>query len=387
MRLLVATVGLLATLVLARQDPGDKKADAPKDDTPKSQATKNDTPDTPKYEPPRSTPDPRTEKEKEAAKPRSAELRTRDPSTEKEKEGARPRSAELRTPDPSQDAARKDASSKPAAKALASVDQSNFRLSDGRVCGMTGTARTPDGQDLDKHKNRFHPPGSNDIDGSVTLSKMLEPGDDLDRFDEEKGARVAGFVIKVKVGGVETCNCKARADVDRDTHIELALSRDADPTEVVIVEVTPRFRAQMKAKGIDWTTEALNSSGPDGLRGKFVEVTGWLLFDSAHISEAENTHPGGSHNWRATCWEIHPITDLKVVQPSAVASLAASHQRIVDLQKARAASLSASQQERLARRNKALLDRFDKDELDEEEAETAPADRPDRKGKADTPKQ
>src|SRR5262249_49423373 len=120
---------------------------------------------------------------------------------------------------------------------------------------------------------------------------------------------------------------------------------------------------------------------------KFVEVTGWLLFDSAHVHEAENTNPGGRHNFRATCWEIHPITDLKVVQPTAVAELARSHKRVVDLQKARAASLSASQKERLAMRNKALLDRFDKEELDEGETETAPADGPDSKGKADTPKQ
>jgi hypothetical protein len=78
----------------------------------------------------------------------------------------------------------------------------------------------------------------------------------------------------------------------------------------VIVEVTPRWRQMMKAQGVDWSTRTLQKTLP----GHWVKVRGWLLFDLEHAGAAENTHPGGRANWRATAWEIHPITALEIVQ-------------------------------------------------------------------------
>jgi hypothetical protein len=59
----------------------------------------------------------------------------------------------------------------------------------------------------------------------------------------------------------------------------------------------------------DWSTEALRAR----LLHHRVRVTGWLLFDAEHRNAAENTEPGGAHNWRATAWEVHPITKLEVL--------------------------------------------------------------------------
>jgi hypothetical protein len=42
-------------------------------------------------------------------------------------------------------------------------------------------------------------------------------------------------------------------------------------------------------------------------------VTGWLLFDAEHANAAANTAPGRPRDWRATAWEVHPITSLEVV--------------------------------------------------------------------------
>jgi hypothetical protein len=72
--------------------------------------------------------------------------------------------------------------------------------------------------------------------------------------------------------------------------------------------ITPRLRAQKRIQGIDWTTESLKSQ----LEGKRVEVTDWLLFNYEHIHQAENTNPGGEHNYRATSWEIHPVIEIRV---------------------------------------------------------------------------
>jgi hypothetical protein len=76
----------------------------------------------------------------------------------------------------------------------------------------------------------------------------------------------------------------------------------------VIVEVTPPMRDRARARGVDWSVDALRAK----LVGRHVRFTGWLLFDSEHADEAENTNPGGRDNWRATAWEIHPVTDIVV---------------------------------------------------------------------------
>jgi hypothetical protein len=36
------------------------------------------------------------------------------------------------------------------------------------------------------------------------------------------------------------------------------------------------------------------------------------LFDVEHQNASENTAPGRERNWRATAWEIHPITSIEV---------------------------------------------------------------------------
>lgn len=173
-------------------------------------------------------------------------------------------------------------------------------------CGMEGDAHAANVMALNRLKNRYTEPTT--INPKVTLKAMLEPGDDRTRWKVKDGAEVVGYVADVKVGGIETCNCHARKPDDRDTHIELCLNPMDGESKRVIVEVTPRWRAMMKAKGVDWTTKALRSA----LLGRWVKVRGWMLFDAEHKNQAENTAPGNPRNWRATSWEIHPVTSIEV---------------------------------------------------------------------------
>jgi hypothetical protein len=224
------------------------------------------------------------------------------------------------------------------------------------------------GKDLNRHKNRSVAPIDDQIDPEVSLAAMLAPGNDLTRFDEEKGARITAYVVDVKPGGkAETCNCGATDPVDMDTHIELGLAGDVPGIQRVIVEVTPRLRHQRKGQGEDWSTKTLSKK----FKGRWVEVTGWLLFDSMHVDGAENTNPGGEMNWRATCWEIHPITNIKVLdsappalaqlRPAVLAAMHRAHtERIANDPKAKAI---------IERRNQAILAKFDKTELAEKEEE------------------
>jgi hypothetical protein len=177
-------------------------------------------------------------------------------------------------------------------------------------CPMEGDAALPSVQALNRLKNRYTAPAPSAVDSQVTLAALLRPGDDRTRWNEARGASIVGYVHDVKPGGIETVNCKAHDLPDRDTHIELVLDpmHEAGPQRV-IVEVTPRWRALMAAQGVDWSTATLRKD----YLGRWVRVTGWLLFDVEHANAAENTAPGRPRNWRATAWEVHPITAIAVV--------------------------------------------------------------------------
>jgi hypothetical protein len=190
-------------------------------------------------------------------------------------------------------------------KQLSEVDELRIVLAKDT---LEGDAKNPDVKALNRLKNRYILPQEGDIDHDITLSRLLATGDDRGRFDQQKAARITGDVVRVDGGGVTSANLHSRHPLGRDTFIFMALTKDAPPTQQVPLIVSPRVRAQMKIRGFDWTTESLRMQ----LLGKRVEVTGWLLF-SEHIHEAENTNPGGRRNWRATSWEIHPVTEIQVL--------------------------------------------------------------------------
>lgn len=179
-------------------------------------------------------------------------------------------------------------------------------------CGLEGDAKRYDVRMLNKLKNRYNFPDSTTIDHSITLEAILAPGDDRNRFSMDKAVEITGYVYDVKVGGDESCNCHAREVSERDTHIELVLTPDAtEETQRVIVEITPRMRELMSQKGIDWSTDNLKRT----ITGHQVKVTGWLLFDEEHSKQAKNTAPDNSADWRATCWEVHPVTKIEILAP------------------------------------------------------------------------
>lgn len=178
-------------------------------------------------------------------------------------------------------------------------------------CPVEGTAIPANVRALNILKNRSAEPAAPDIDSAVTLGAMLAPdSDDSRRFDATRAAQVTAVVHRVLEGGVETTNCRATDAPHRDTHIELILTPDdSAPTRRVIVEVTPRWRAAAASHGVDWSMAALAGS----LTGHRVLVRGWLMFDAEHAGQSENTNPGGASDWRATAWEIHPVTNLGVL--------------------------------------------------------------------------
>jgi hypothetical protein len=177
-------------------------------------------------------------------------------------------------------------------------------------CPPTGDATSAQVKALNVLKRRMTTPTPQDIDARVTMQALVAPGDDTNRWDDERGATIEGYVAGVKVGGVESVNCHTKDPAYRDTHIELTLEPLAnDESTYVIVEVTPQVRQEMAKKGVDWSTASLHKT----LLGRWIRVSGWLLFDVEHKPNARNTASGGAHIWRATVWEIHPITAIEVL--------------------------------------------------------------------------
>jgi hypothetical protein len=179
-------------------------------------------------------------------------------------------------------------------------------------CGPTGSATRPQEQSLNPFKNRDQAPAPSDINKTIKLAGMLRPGEDKSRYDNHMAAQITGYVASAKVGGIESCNCKAKDLPRRDTHIDVVLSPqdNSNTKRHVIVEVTPRLRKQMAAKGKDWSTPTLHNTLP----GHLVRFTGWMFYDTEHRPQCFNTAPNNPNDWRATAWEIHPVTNIEILK-------------------------------------------------------------------------
>ena len=173
-------------------------------------------------------------------------------------------------------------------------------------CPAAGIAVSQETRAIHELKNRTALPQQWDFDSGISLSSMLEPGEDSRRYSASRAARVQGYVVDVSEGGIELANCYS--PWRRDTHIGIALRPDAPPREQVVMEISATIRDWAEGQGRDWSTATLKSE----LTGHWCYFEGWMFFDSSHARESENTAPGRSGNWRATAWELHPVTYLEV---------------------------------------------------------------------------
>jgi hypothetical protein len=184
----------------------------------------------------------------------------------------------------------------------------------GYRCPASGLALSQGRRDFHRLKNRRFLPQPGDFDSSVSLQQLLQPGADQSRWSTSRAARIDGYVVSVTSGPLELVNCFCR----RDAHINVALQPQASAREVVVLEVTPTVRDLISRTNkndqspalTDWSTETLQRK----LTGHWVRFEGWLFYDGQHQSEAENTAPGRVANWRATAWELHPITRIEIIK-------------------------------------------------------------------------
>ena len=157
---------------------------------------------------------------------------------------------------------------------------------------------------LDSLKNRSV--AGTKIDTTVMLQEILNTGNDVHRFTSKQYVRLTGYVILVKPGGSETCNCHSKDPKDLDIHIELALHVGDNATQAVVVEIN-RFT---KLSNPEYTVANIKKT----MLNKEVIIEGWMFFDEEHKQNAVNTNPEGTNLWRATCWEVHPVCIIELVK-------------------------------------------------------------------------
>jgi hypothetical protein len=175
-------------------------------------------------------------------------------------------------------------------------------------CPSAGLALTEQSRKFYRLKNRTSMPQPGDFNPNVSLSALLQPGPDVDRWSSTQAAVVEGYVVSVAPGPLELTNCYIPGR--RDTHIHIGLRADAPPAEQVVLETTPRLEDWAQEQGWDWSAEALKAT----LTGRKVRFEGWLMFDESHAGESENMAPRRPGNWRATAWEVHPVTSFQILE-------------------------------------------------------------------------
>ncbi len=180
-------------------------------------------------------------------------------------------------------------------------------LPDGSECGLEGSAKRKNDKGFNLLKNRTNFPQKSDFEPLFNWNKIQEESDDRRKFNARRAAILRGYVVAVSMSNPESCNCNSKEPDYRDTHIVLAPDKNSkdDKSQHVVVEVTPRIRLLMQQNGKDWSQQALKK-----LRGKTIEVEGWLFYDFKHGEKSAKIRPDSDDINRATAWEIHPVTRI-----------------------------------------------------------------------------
>ena len=219
------------------------------------------------------------------------------------------------------------------------IVQSTIRINGGTTaCGPTGDG-VDDGTNL--HKNRADVPASSHVIALDAIRAL--PDTALWRSNNRRNwtaadsalvlpyegvaVTVEGYfeIVKPQSGGSgESPNCHGSAELDTDWHIALVASPNEIEEQSVVVEPTPRTKRQNSG----WTpavaealavrhTPADTRHEADAAR---VRVTGFLMLDPVHPSHIRGNCKSGCATkkfFRATLWEIHPVTKIEVLRNGA----------------------------------------------------------------------
>lgn len=177
-----------------------------------------------------------------------------------------------------------------------------------RGCPPQGDAAKTKLQRLNEAKARLDDVSDDDVDDTVTMEEICEPGDDRLRWQNGQGVEVTAYVIAVRDGGPASSNCHSTKAADHDTVLELSPTQDdTDAAHRVHAIVTPQWRRAVAADRVDWSTGAIRAH----YLQRWVIVRGWMLYNyEAAPASLHTANLPGPDIARASAWEIHPVTSI-----------------------------------------------------------------------------
>jgi len=164
----------------------------------------------------------------------------------------------------------------------------------------------------------------NEPDG-LTTNNHASYSAELLQMREGEYFTVVGYLYYMLINeGGEACNCALKKDPPAsDYHIGIGFdaqlakvaatgtAEEKKPLnkETIIVEMTPHYRAKYHPQ---WTDTLLKN-----ILGRQVKVVGQLLLDNDHAKASDicSSPPAATDAkgcWRASPWELHPVTEFYV---------------------------------------------------------------------------
>ncbi len=177
-------------------------------------------------------------------------------------------------------------------------------------CPPQGDATKPKQQQLNQLKARTEEPSDDDVDDTADISALIAPGDDTQRWQSDTAVEITAFVLDVRDGGMASSNCHSSDPADHDTILDLSPGANvSDASHKMVAVITPQWRRIMAGNRVDWSTRAIRAKYTQ----QYVTIRGWLLFNTEVAGRSLNsTSLPGANITRATAWEIHPITSIKL---------------------------------------------------------------------------
>lgn len=160
-----------------------------------------------------------------------------------------------------------------------------------------------------------------EIPATLTKRNHAKEADDLANLGEGNIFGVIGYLYYAKQTGRESCNCELTGGLESDYHIGIGFDPDVaaklrsgtstSKTDLeqssVVVEMTPQYCEKVHPQ---WTLASVNN-----VVGEQVKVVGQLMVDNEHAAASQDCGRINSDKqkcWRASAWEIHPVTQFYV---------------------------------------------------------------------------
>jgi hypothetical protein len=140
----------------------------------------------------------------------------------------------------------------------------------------------------------------------ISIDNILADGVDSNRFNDTMYCVTEAWVVYWKLGGPESCNCQSDDKDSWDIHIGISGDSAANKKDCMIIEITPASKKKMGLIG--------NSFGNQIIHHK-IRVYGFMFWDDEHKQNSTNTAKPGTRNiFRKTAWELHPCTEIEILQ-------------------------------------------------------------------------